>query len=170
MPCFRKIRVAKKFLDKRGGAVGNFKTFYRIFLSHSAKNFRRGGEFLSVSIISGIEKFEQEGGGGEYQDFPSEIFCLKVSKSSVGEAFTVAIISGVEKIRIRVGGSIKIFRGKLFVSQSRKKFVGASFTVAIFLGVEKVWIRGEGGGGASRFSVENFFVSQCRKFKYGGIL
>ena len=59
--------------------------------------------------------------GGEYQDFPSITFCLTVPKNSVGEYFTVAIISGIEKFWIReVGGSIKIFRRKFFVSQCRK--------------------------------------------------
>ena len=50
-----------------------------------------------------------------YEDFPSKKFCLTVPKSSVGESFTVALISGIEKVWIR-GGSIKIFRRKFFVS------------------------------------------------------
>ena len=41
---------------------------------------------------------------GEYQDFPSEIFCLTVPKISVGKAFSVAIDSGVEKNWIGGGG------------------------------------------------------------------
>ena len=49
------------------------------FLSHSAENFRRGGEFFSVSLIWGIAK-KMNKRGGEYQDFPSEIFCLTVPK------------------------------------------------------------------------------------------
>ena len=51
-----------------------------------------------------------------YEDFPSKKFRLTVPKSSVGESFTVALISGIEKVWIR-GGSIKIFRRKIFVSQ-----------------------------------------------------
>ena len=65
------------------------------------------------------KKFEQEW-GGEYQDLQSEIFCLTHPKLSVGENFTVAKISGIEKIWIRGGGSNKIFRGKFLVSQCRK--------------------------------------------------
>ena len=79
---FRKFLVAKKFMDKRGEGASRFSV--EIFLSHSAENFRRG-ESLSVSIISGIEKVCIRG-GGEYQDFPSKIFCLTVPKISVGNS------------------------------------------------------------------------------------
>ena len=37
------------------------------------------------------------GGGGEYQDFPSNIFCLRVPKKFVGESFSNSINSGIEK-------------------------------------------------------------------------
>ena len=58
--------------------------------------------------------------GEGYQDFPSKFFCLGAENLiSVGESFTVALTSGIEKIWIR-GGSIKIFRQKFFVSQCRK--------------------------------------------------
>ena len=36
-------------------------------------------------------------GGGEYQEFPSKFFCLTVPKISVGEPFSVSLISGVEE-------------------------------------------------------------------------
>ena len=59
--------------------------------------------------------------GGGVQDFLTEIFCLTVPKFSIeGGSFTVAIISGNEKVSIRGGGgSIKFFRRKTFVSQCR---------------------------------------------------
>ena len=57
---------------------------------------------------------------GEYQYFPSEIFCLTVPKFSVEEPFSVLLIAGTEKVWIRKGGSIKTFRRKFFVSQCRK--------------------------------------------------
>ena len=57
-------------------------------------------------------------GRGEYQDFPSKIFCLTVPKLSVGEPVSVSLISGIEKVSIRGGGgrSIEILRRKIFVS------------------------------------------------------
>ena len=113
--CFRNFPVAKKFMDKRGG--GSIKIFCRKFLSHSAENFRRGIFYCCINF--GYRK-SLEKRGGEYQDFTSKIFCLTVPKISVGESFTVAIISGIEKVWIRGGGSIKIFRRKFFLSQCRK--------------------------------------------------
>ena len=53
MPYFRKIPVAKNFMDKR---VGNYKAFpSKILCLTVTKNFV--GQPLSVSMISGIEKF-----------------------------------------------------------------------------------------------------------------
>ena len=40
MLCFRKLLVAKKFMDKKGGGVSKFSV--ENFLSESAENFRRG--------------------------------------------------------------------------------------------------------------------------------
>ena len=56
---------------------------------------------------------------GEYQDFPSKVFCLTVPKTSVGESFTVAVISGIKKLWIR-GGGYQDFPSTFFVSQCRK--------------------------------------------------
>ena len=40
MLCFRKIPVAKQFMDKRGGGVS--RASVEIFLSHSAEKLRGG--------------------------------------------------------------------------------------------------------------------------------
>ena len=74
----------------------------KYFLSHSAENFR-SGIFYCCILISGTEKVWRRG-GGEYQEFPSKFFCLTVSKISVGESFTVALISGSEKVYGQEGG------------------------------------------------------------------
>ena len=71
------------------------------------------GEYSTVEIISGIEKVWMR--GGEYQDFPSKIFCLTVPKVFVEEPFSFSLIAGTENIWIREGG-INIFRQKFFVS------------------------------------------------------
>ena len=78
--------------------------------------------------------------GGEYQDFPSKIFCLTVPKNFVGESFTVAIISGIEKVWIR-GGGYHDFPSKIFCLNVPKNFVGEPFC-AVFQkisGSEKVY-------------------------------
>ena len=48
-----------------------------------------------------------------------------------------------------------------------KNFVGEPFSVSLLSGTEKVWIRGGGGGGVSRFSVENFLSHSAEKFRRG---
>ena len=113
------------------------------------------------------KKFMDRGGGGgegegDYQDFPSKIFCLTVPKISVVESFTVAINSGNEKVWIRgEGGEYQDFPSKIFRLTMPKISVGESFTIGIISGVEKVCIRG--GGGSFKIFYRKFFVSQCRK-------
>ena len=102
-------------MDKRGGGVSRLSI--ENFFSHSAENFRRG--ILYCCIIFGYrESLDKR--GGEYQDFPSKTFCLTVPKTSVGESFTVAILSGIEKVWIRGGGVSRLSVEKFFVSQCRK--------------------------------------------------
>ena len=68
--CFRKIPVAKKFLDK-GGGVSNF--CVESFLSHSAERFRK--EPLSLSLFSAVGKVWMRGwGGGGVSKFSVENF------------------------------------------------------------------------------------------------
>ena len=50
------------------------------FLSHSAENFRRGIRYCCINF--GYRKSLEK--RGEYQGFPSKIFCLTVPKISVG--------------------------------------------------------------------------------------
>ncbi len=74
--CFRKIPVAKKFMDKGGGEVSRFSV--RKFFVSQCRNFPQMGGSLTVAVISGNEKFSIRGGGREYQDFPSRNVCLTV--------------------------------------------------------------------------------------------
>ena len=120
------------------------------------------GESFIVVLKSGSEKVARR--GGEHQHLPSKIFCHRVPKNSVGESFTVALISATEKVWIRGGGEFQGSPSKTFRLTVPKISVGESFTVALLSCIEKVWIR---GGGLSRFSVEIFFVSQCRKITWG---
>ena len=66
------------------------------------------------------KKFMDEWGGGrDYHDFPSKIFCLTVPKNSVGEPLSVSLISGIEKFYASEG-YVTIFPRNFFVSQYRK--------------------------------------------------
>ena len=61
----------------------SIKIFRRIWLYHSAENFRRGDSF-GVSFIYGIEKVSIREEVG-YQDFLSKFFCLTVPENFVME-------------------------------------------------------------------------------------
>ena len=115
----------------RGGGVSRISV--EKFLSHSAEKIRRA--ILHCCNNFGYRKSLDKRGG--IKIFRRKLFCLTVPKSSVGESFTVAIISGIEKFWIRGGGSIKIFRGKIFCLRVPKGSVGESFTVALISGIEK---------------------------------
>ena len=97
------ISGTKKVWIRRGSSRFSVENF----LSRSAEKF--GREILYCCVNFGFRKSLDKRGGGEYQDFFSEIFCLTVPKISVGVHFTVASISGIEKVWIGGGGSIKIF-------------------------------------------------------------
>ena len=89
------------------------------FSSHIDEKFRRA-IFYCCIIFGYRESLDKR--GGEYQDFPWKNFCLTVPKISVGESFTVAIISSIEKnLDKRGGGEYQYFPSKIFlVSQCRK--------------------------------------------------
>ena len=57
--------------------------------------------------------------GGECQNFPLKIFCLKVPKKFVGEPFSLSLVSSIEKF-YDSEGYVTIFRQKFFVSKCRK--------------------------------------------------
>ena len=82
-------------IEKFYASEGYVTIFDRMFLSHSAENFRRG--ILYCCINFGYRKSLDKRGGGEYQDFLLKIFCLTVPKKFVGESFSNSINSGIEK-------------------------------------------------------------------------
>ena len=64
-------------------------------------------ESFSVHYFREPKKFGQK--RGDYQDFPLKFFVSQCRKF-LGERFTVAIVSCIEKVWIKGGGSIMIFR------------------------------------------------------------
>ena len=89
---FQKSSSSQQVLVKKGG-VSIFSA--ENFLSHSAENFRSGTLPCCVS-----ENFRERKRlwirRGEYQDFPSKVFCLTMLKIFVGEPFNVSLVSGIE--------------------------------------------------------------------------
>ena len=135
----------------------------------------------------------QRGGRG-YQDFPSKIFCLTLPKISLGESFTVAIISGIEKVWIRGGyhdypskflshctkvfhwyrkfswigggGASRFCRNFLSHRTETKSFVKEPFCFPEILWYRKKFM--DKRGHITIFS-RNFYVSQCRKLSWASV-
>ena len=124
LSCFTNFGYRKKIMNKRGEGVSKFSV--ENVLSHSAEKFRR--EPFTVALISGFEKvWIRE---GEYQDFPSKIFCLTVPKNFVREPFRVSLISGIEKFYASEGYvTIFDFLSKFFCLTVAKNFVGEPFVL-----------------------------------------
>ena len=94
----------RKILWIRGrGERGSITIFRQNFLSHSAEKFRRGTLLRCVSENIWYQKIlwirGGWGGGREYHDFPSKLFCLTVPKHFVEEPFCAVFqkISGIKK-------------------------------------------------------------------------
>ena len=98
-------------MDKRGGGVSSFPV--ENFLSHRAEKFRRG-TLLCFTNFGYRKSLDKRGEG--VSRFSVEIFCLTVPKISAGESFTVAIISGIEKVGIK---GVSQFSVEVFVSLYR---------------------------------------------------
>ena len=114
MLCVRKILVAKKFMDKKGG-VSIFSV--EIFCLTVPQNLV--GSPFRVSLISGIEKFYASEGY-------VTIFCRNFLSHSAEKIRGGTLLRCVsESLWYRISlwirrGSIKIFCRKNFVSQCRK--------------------------------------------------
>ena len=95
------------------------------------------------------KKFLDQRRGGEYQVFPSKIFCLTVPKDFVGGG--------------RGGGEYQHFPSKNFCLTVPNFSFGKPFSVSLVSGIEKVWISGGEGGGSRSIKIlrGKIFVSGC---------
>ena len=80
-------------------------------------------------------------GGGRVSRFTVENFLSHTAEISVGEFFTVALVSGIEKVWIRKRREYRYFLSKIFCLTVPKNFLGETFC-AVFQkipGCEKVY-------------------------------
>ena len=144
-------------MDKREEEVLRFSV--HTFLSHSTEKLRRGSLPCSRKIMR--SKTVRHKRGGEYQYFPSKLFCFTVPKIFVGESFSVSLISGIKKFRIGGGEEVSRFSVVIFLPHSTENLRRGTLLCSRKILVSKI-VRNKGGGEYHNFP-SNFFVSPCRK-------
>ena len=87
-------------MDERGGGITIF--CRKLFVSQCQKISYEKPFVLCFRKFPVAKNFMHER-EGEYQDFPSNVFCLTVPKISVGEPFSVSLSSGIEKFYVYEG-------------------------------------------------------------------
>ena len=85
-------------------------------------------------------------------------------KVSIGESSGVTLISTIEKVLIRGVGEYQHFFVEFFSSHSAESFHRGILWCFINFGYRKCFDKC--GKGVSKFAVQFFFVSQCRKNSY----
>ena len=81
---------------------------------------------------------------GRVSRFPSKIFCLTMPKISAGESFTVALISGSEKVWI--GGGVSSFSVENFCPTVPKNLAEEHLRVSKNIWYRKLLGRRKGAG------------------------
>ena len=104
------------------------------FLSHSRETFRWGTLLCCVSEKFWYRKSIWIRGRGKYQDFLQKFF-VSVPKKTVGEPFSLSLISGIEKVWMRGWGGGGGVVSRFSVKNSRltvpKNFAGQPFRVSL---------------------------------------
>ena len=101
--------------------------FYRNLVSHSTETFRWGALLSCVSQSFWFWKsWWIRGGGREYHDFLSKIFCLTEPKVSVGEIFSGSLFSRIKKV-YGSEGAYHNFQSKFLCLTVPKNFVRESY-------------------------------------------
>ena len=89
------------------------------FLSHSTETICRGTVLSCVSEnFCWRKSLWNRSGEGDYRNYPSKYFCLKLPKNFEGESFSPSLFSAIERTYASEG-FVTIFRRKFFVSQNR---------------------------------------------------
>ncbi len=93
MLCSRKNLVTKKIWRRGGGGEPRFSD--KICLSHRAEKFCRGTLSCFRDFVASTTFLEKRG-VMEYQEFPSNCFCLTLPKNFVGEPISVSLFLGID--------------------------------------------------------------------------
>ena len=157
--CFRKLPVAKNFMDKKG-AVSRFS--FENFLSHSAENFRRG-------TLQGVTDFGYRKIlclGALCHNFSSNFFVSQYRKTLHGNPSVLCFrkfLVAKKFMDKRERGIIKTFLRIFFVSESRKLSSRNPSVFQKVSGTEEC--QGEERGWVSRFSVKTVLSNSTESFR-----
>ena len=129
LPCLTKFLVSKKKLWIRGGGGGEggrreYHNFLSKFFCLSAEKFRRNPFVLCFRNFPVAKKFMDKWGGGSIRIFRRKFF-VSVPKNSVGEPFSMPLISGIENFYASEG--CHEFLSKIFCLTVPKNFVWEPF-------------------------------------------
>ena len=160
--CFRKFRVSKNFMPKRG--ISRFSI--ENLLSHSTEKLRRGTLLICFWKCPVAKKFMDKRGGIKIF---RRSFCLTVPKYFIGEHFGVSEKFFYRKLSCIGGGGGHHGFVEFFLSHrtETKSFVKEHFCFPeIFWYRKNLWIR----GGLSRFSFEIFMSHSAENLRKGILL
>ena len=105
---------------------------------------------------------DTEGGGGDYLNLSSKIFCLTLPNYFVEETFSAVFqkFAGSEKFcgKEMWRGEYRKIPSKIFCLKMQKTFVGESFSLSLISGIEKTYA----SEGYVTIFRRIFFVSQYR--------
>ena len=101
-------------------------------------------------------------GEGEYRNFPSKIFSLKLPKNIVGEPFSPSLISGIEKIYASEG--LSRLSVENFFSHSGEKFRRGAFLCCCFSYILVAKRYMDKTRGIIKISFENFCLTVPKNF------
>ena len=108
------------------------------------------------------------GGGGEFHDFLSKFFCLRVPKNSVGwESFSVSIVSGTEKFWLRGGREGLSFYVENFLSHITEIFRRGFLYCCNNFGYPKSSVKSGGRVGEFQDFLSKFFCFTVPKTSAG---
>ena len=164
MMCFRKILVAKKFMDRTGGGGGSIKIFFRKFF---VSQFRK---ILQCFINFGYLKKLGISSGRGIKIFRQKFFVPQCRKTSQGNPSVVSFrnFPVTKKLMVTTGvGEYQDFPSKVFLYHSAAKLRSGTNLCCVsenFLSLKSLWLR---GGGVSRFSVEIVLSHIAEKFHRG---
>ena len=134
---FHYFWVTKNFMLQR--VMSRFSIFCRKFFVSQCQISSQVNPFVLLFRKYRVaKKLMDQRGGGEYQGFPREIFCLTVPKKFVGESITVPVFLGTGKVWIRKR-EYQEFPWKIFCFTLSKNFLGESFSVSLVSGIEKFY-------------------------------